>query len=152
MSRWWAGLGLCLGFWLGGCGGLPQIIVLKDPLSGPEWIRLGVGYERQGEWEAALRAYQKALRHIPWKEWPRIYLLMGNVRAQQGDWEAAVGYYRKAVDVDPFYALGYNNLAWAHLQLGQLPEAREMARRALVLEPLNPVFQDTWNRIEEAHP
>jgi hypothetical protein len=49
-------------FFLSGCS-IPQIIILKDPLTPEEYLRLGVSYESNNQLELAEAQYQKAAAH-----------------------------------------------------------------------------------------
>lgn len=128
---------------LGGCS-LPRIIVLNDPLTPEERVNLGVAYEKNGEYEAAMREYEAASRKLP-----IAHLYMGNIHYQQGDIGKAEKAYRKAIRKtgDP---RGYNNLAWLYFtEGGRLVEAEELARKAVELGPDNVDFRDTLNKIRE---
>jgi hypothetical protein len=49
-------------FFFSGCS-IPQIIVLKDPLTPEEYLRLGVSYESNNQLGLAEAQYQKAAAH-----------------------------------------------------------------------------------------
>ena len=66
-------LALCFLLSLMGCS-LPRIIILKDPLTAEEHLNLGVAYEKQGEFEPAIKEYKAAAKKLP-----RAYLYLGNV-------------------------------------------------------------------------
>lgn len=130
-------------FFLGACS-LPRIIVLHDPLTPEERLNLGVSYEKNGEYEAALREYDTASKKLP-----TAYLYMGNIYFQQGDVEGAEKSYREAIGKtgDP---RAYNNLAWLYFTKdNRLDEAESLARKAVELAPDDGDFRDTLNRIVE---
>ncbi|MFQ5950231.1 MAG: hypothetical protein ACE5J1_06050, partial [Nitrospiria bacterium] len=47
-------------FGLVGCGAVPKIIILEDPLTHEEHLQLGLSYEAKGEWDLALSEYKAA--------------------------------------------------------------------------------------------
>ncbi len=128
-----------------GCS-LPQIIVLKDPLSPEEHINLGVAYERQGELDQALKEYRLAA-----KKFPQAYLYLGNVYFQKKDWEKAEENYKTAIEQNPQEADAYNNLAWLYFTRREnLEEGEKLALKAIQLNPEKaPVYRDTLDKIRE---
>lgn len=128
---------------LSGCS-MPRIIVLRDPLTPEEHVNLGVTYEKKGEYDAALREYEKGS-----KELPIAHLYMGNIYYQQGNIDKAESAYRRAIREtnDP---RGYNNLAWLYFTQGiRLDEAEKLARKAVESVPDNVDFKDTLEKIVE---
>ena len=128
---------------LGACS-LPRIIVLHDPLTPEEHLNLGVSYEKNGEYEAALREYDTASKKLP-----IAYLHMGNIYFQQGNVDEAEKSYTRAIGKtgDP---RAYNNLAWLYFTKdNRLDEAESHARKAVELAPDDADFRDTLNKIVE---
>jgi tetratricopeptide (TPR) repeat protein len=78
-----------------GCS-LPRIIILKDPLTPEEHLNLGVAYEKQREFEPAIKEYTTAAKKLP-----RAYLYLGNVYFQKKELGKAEAYYRKAIKMTP---------------------------------------------------
>jgi tetratricopeptide (TPR) repeat protein len=115
-----------------GCGHLPKIRILHDPLTAREHLVLGVSYESQGKLDLAISEYKAALKRDS-KEvgvTPLVYL--GNAHAQRKEYEQAEGYYQKALKREPANGQALNNLAWVYLQQGiKLKEAENMVRRVL---------------------
>ncbi len=125
---------------------IPKIIVLHDPLSPEEHINLGLAYEKKGETKGAIREYTQAA-----KELPAAYVYLGNICYSIGAYAESEGYYRKAIKKKPDLADAYNNLAWLlYTRGGDLGEALALARKAVELNPSDPRYADTVNRIDEA--
>ena len=136
---------LALSLGIGGCA-LPQIIVLKDPLTPEEHLDLGVAYEKKGEFDGAIKEYNLAVKKIPLAN-----LNLGNVYFQKGDLGLAEKYYRRAIEKEPGHADAYNNLAWLYYTKREnLGEAEELALKAMELNPeKNPIYRDTLEKIRE---
>lgn len=126
---------------------LPQIRVLKDPLTPEEHVTLGLAYEKKGEFGPALEQYEEAAKNIP-----LAFLYMGNVHYQTGNYDDAERCYRMAISKtgDP---RAYNNLAWLYYQQGMnLQEALRLAEEAVRREPESKVFRDTLDRVRSGLP
>jgi tetratricopeptide (TPR) repeat protein len=128
-----------------GCS-LPRIIVLKDPLSPEEHLNLGVVYEKEGEFDNAIKEYLKAAKKLP-----IAYLYLGNAYFQKNDWVEAEEYYKKAIMKDPNNSDAYNNLAWLYCTKGEnLDEAENLALKAIELNPSKEnIYKDTLDKIRE---
>ncbi|OPY78938.1 MAG: Photosystem I assembly protein Ycf3 [Syntrophorhabdus sp. PtaU1.Bin153] len=123
---------------------IPRIIVLHDPLTPEEHINLGVSYEQNGEYDAALKEYDAASKKLP-----IAYLYMANIHFQQGTTDKAERLYTRAIEKTGD-ARAYNNLAWLCYTTGRnLDKAEELGRKAVELAPDSPDFRDTLDRILE---
>ena len=127
---------------LSGCS-LPKIIVLHDPLSADEHIRLGGIYEAQGKIELARDQYQAAVKQDA--KHGRAWALLGDSAVQLKDLPAAAKAYKKALSLDPQNGDLHNNLAWVYVQQNEdLEEARDLVTKALLLAPSHrPYYLDT---------
>ncbi len=101
---------------------MPRIIVLSDPLTIEERLALGVAYERNGDFDLAIREYEKALRKDETFFQARVNL--GNVWLAKKEYGKARAEYRKALKSRPGDPEATNNLAWTAILSG---EAREDA-------------------------
>ena len=128
-----------------GCS-LPRVIILKDPLTPEEHVNLGVSYEKQGDFDNAIREYNLAA-----KEHPRAYFYLGNAYFQKKEWKRAEDCYRKAIRKEPDNADAFNNLAWLYYTRNEnLDEAERLARKAIELNPAKEgIYKDTLDRIKE---
>ncbi|MDP6564211.1 MAG: tetratricopeptide repeat protein [Alphaproteobacteria bacterium] len=63
-------------------------------------------------------------------------------------WPKARAVFATLVDKLPNHPVARNNLAWAHLHLGNLDAALEQATRARELAPDNAGIKDTFDKIE----
>jgi tetratricopeptide (TPR) repeat protein len=136
---------LCALLLLSGCS-LPRIIILKDPLTPEEHLNLGVAYEKQGEFEPAIKEYKAAAKKLPVAD-----LYLGNVHFQKKELGKAEAYYKKAIKNDPRNADAYNNLAWLYYtKKEKLEEAEHLALKALELNPAKEnIYRDTLEKIRE---
>ena len=99
-----------------GCGRVPQIIVLEDPLTADEHVALGVSYEKKGDLALAAREYERALKKDP-SSFPARFNL-GNVRLAEKRYDAARDEYLEALKLRPGDAEATNNLSWAAILSG----------------------------------
>jgi tetratricopeptide (TPR) repeat protein len=100
-----------------GCGRVPKVIVLEDPLSAEEHVALGVAYERKGEIALAEREYERALKKDG-SSFPARFNL-GNARLSGKRYDAAREEYLKSLDLRPGSPEATNNLAWAAILSGR---------------------------------
>ncbi len=126
---------------------LPRIIILKDPLTPEEHLNLGVAYEKQGEYDAAIKEYQAAAKKLP-----AANLYLGNAYFQKKDLRQAEKYYREAIRKEPRNADACNNLAWLYYTKKEnLDQAEDLARKAMELNPAKEdIYRDTLEKIREA--
>jgi Tfp pilus assembly protein PilF len=140
-----------------GCGGVPRVVILHDPLSAAEHIELGRSYEMQGEETLAIQQYEAALA-IDKKFIPALTGL-GNIHAQGGRYRNAERLYHRALKQDPHQPQVLNNLGWLYMVQGiKMKEAEALIRQALLEDPdRKPYYLDTLaelylkeGRLEEA--
>jgi tetratricopeptide (TPR) repeat protein len=136
---------LCAMLFLSGCS-FPRIIILKDPLTPEEHLNLGVAYEKQGEFEPAIKEYTAAAKKLP-----RAYLYLGNVHFQKKELGKAEANYKRAIKNDPRNADAHNNLAWLYYTKNEnLEEAEALALKAIALNPAKEtIYRDTLEKIRE---
>ena len=126
-----------------GCGSMPRIIVLNDPLSADEHVTLGVSYEKEGKLELASREYERALKKDPLSFPARFNL--GNVRLAEKQYDVARKHYLKALEVRPDDPRAVNNYAWAAILSGDGREDALGRMKSVLSDPLHrkPIFLDT---------
>lgn len=101
---------------------------------------LGITLAEQGQVDAAIQAYQEALRI-----WPRsvtAHVNLGAALADQGKFEEAISHYNEALRLKPDYALArtnwskaLNNMGVSWAQQGKLDEAINFFNQALRIDP-----------------
>lgn len=125
-----------------GCS-LPKVIVLHDPLSAEEHIKLGGIYDSQGKTDLAREQYRLAVKQAP--ENGRAWSLLGDIAYREKDYPEAEKAYGKARDLDPTNGDILNNLAWVYVQQDKrLGKAQELVRAAIDHAPAHrPYYLDT---------
>lgn len=101
----------------GGCSRIPKIIVLEDPLTAAEHVKLGVAYERKGELDLARREYERALRKDG--KFYRARVNLGNIFLAKKEFGKAREEYLLALELRPGDADATNNLSWAAIFSGE---------------------------------
>ncbi len=132
-----------------GCGRVPKIIVLEDPLSAQEHVALGVAYEQKGELDLAQREYERALKKEKDNFQARVNL--GNVRLAKKAYGEAREEYLRALAIRPGDPEATNNLAWTAAVSGEhAAEARERLE-AVLRDPARrtPTLLDTLGALLE---
>lgn len=126
-----------------GCGRIPRIIVLEDPLTAEEHLELGVAYERNGDFDLAIREYERALRKGG--ESFRARVNLGNVRLAKKEYGKAGEEYRKALAIRPGDPEATNNLAWVAILSGEDREEAAAGMDAILSgeENRTPALLDT---------
>jgi tetratricopeptide (TPR) repeat protein len=123
---------------------LPRIAVLHDPLTPEEHLNLGLSYEKNHEFKAALIEYGAASSKLP-----IAYLYIGNVQFQKTEFAKAENSYKKAIDKTQS-PHAFNNLAWLYYTTGRnLEEAEKLAKKAVEMSPGALEFGDTLIKIQE---
>ncbi|MCA8960902.1 MAG: tetratricopeptide repeat protein [Planctomycetes bacterium] len=96
-------------------------------------MRRASALEAQGDYPNAIRELETAAIARP--ELPHPHDRIGRCYLHLKQPRAAMPYFDRAVAVDPGYANGYNNRAYAHLRLGEREQAVADLRRALLIDP-----------------
>ncbi len=94
---------------------------------------LGVALKEQGQIEAAVGCYRRALALQP--DYPGAHNNLGNALRALGRLDEAVASLRAAVALQPDYAEAHNNLGIAWQRQGRLDAAIDCYRRSLALNP-----------------
>jgi tetratricopeptide (TPR) repeat protein len=98
--------------------------------------------ERRGDWAGAISDYAEVEAKIPNE--PDIMLAKARALYGSGDSAGAISLYHQVLVIDEFNARAANNMAYSIAESGgDLNEAEKLSRRALTIEPSNPVYLDT---------
>lgn len=65
----------------------------------------------------------------------RIYRQQGLEMQRAGNLEGALSFYQKAIQLDPYYAIPYNDLGVIYEAAGELPRAEDSYLRSIQLDP-----------------
>ena len=69
--------------------------------------------------------------------------------AQRGLWREAIYRWEKAAELDPHYAVAFNDLGIAYEHEGQLAKARKAYEKAIELDPNNAVVRQNYELFKE---
>ena len=106
---------------------------VDSQLQARAWFSVGYLYDEEDNWEAAINAYDKAIRLKP--TYAAAYNNQGIAKDVLGQHEAALADYDEAIRLDPDYAAAYNNRGVAKNDLGQHEAALVDFDEALRLNP-----------------
>ncbi len=128
---------------LEGCS-MPRIIILNDPLSAEEHVKLGRIYVSEGKDNLAAQQYEAAVKSDPKSVSP--LLLLGDLSFRSGNYEAAKSAYQRAIALQPENGDIYNNLCWVYLkQNNGIDKAGDLIKKALIAAPGHRgYYLDTW--------
>ena len=113
------------------------------------YTRAIVAFEAKASRQAILTAYQTAT-----KRWPRNYILqmgLGNAGYAVQDYAMAQQAFLSATEIQPERAQAWNNLAYALLQQGEKTQALSAIEKALVIEPDNREYINSYTEISQSH-
>ena len=132
---------------LAGCS-LPKIVVLHDPLSAEEHVKLGSIYASQGKVALARDQYQAAVKQDPKNA--RAWSLLGDTGYALKDYTGAERAYDSALKLDPKSGDLHNNLAWVYVQQDRkLSKAQDLVMAAMDLNhDHRPYYLDTLGVIQ----
>lgn len=112
-----------------------------------EHMTLGVAYEGQGEYDLALREYEKTTELDPGNA--KAHFAGANIYLRFKKYAEAEKGFFTAAKLSPENPSYHNNLGWAYMENGKLDEATESAKTALKLDPQkNYIYLDTLGVIE----
>jgi len=106
-----------------------------------------IGLEQVGDPRPAHQAYATALRRWPGNLLAHIGL--GNTAYALGEYTDAARAYRKALQINPDKAEVWNNLAYAHAQIGERELSLAAIAQAIELDPDNQNFRDSRAELED---
>jgi protein O-GlcNAc transferase len=103
---------------------------------------LGVALRAQGQLDAAVASYRKAVELKP--DFTEAHNNLGSALQALGQLDDAAASYRRALQINPNFAEAHSNLGFALKDLGQLDDAVASYRRAL---EINPNFAEAHNNL-----
>jgi serine/threonine-protein kinase len=117
-----------------------------DPRNADAIISLARSYESAGRTADAEAAYRKAIALRP-DSWDG-YNQLGGFFHDQRRFDEAASQYRHAIDLTPDNAALYLNLGAVYTDIGdpkRYPEAEEMLRKSIAVEPTYPAYANLGN-------
>jgi len=112
------------------------------PLRMMEHVAIARYNERKGRWSDALQSYERALQQDP--DNVNLFLARADALYNSGEILEAIAQYRHVLSRDELNARAANNLAHTLADTnGDIIQAEKLIRRALTIEPSNPIYMDT---------
>jgi len=102
------------------------------PVYPEAWLRLGFAHYIQGDYDGAIRGYEKLLAVAPENYEGHYFMALALMKRGPDSFDAAAERLKKATSLNPQSFDSYVELGKIYLQRGKLPEAREaleLARR-----------------------
>ncbi len=121
-----------------------QIPYTAEPL---RYLSAVFDLQQTGQSAAAYRAYEAATRQ--WPTQPQVWLTLGNAAYAQQDFSNAVNAFTEATRIEPDNTTGWNNLAYALLEMGCPQQARKAVACALLLAPRDSNLQASQAEIRQ---
>ena len=104
--------------------------------SSSPWNSLGDVYSREGNYQLAIRAFQRAIQLNPTHV--GAYHNLGLAYLRIGDFDQAIVWFKKATVIYPLPE-SFNDMGVAYFQKGDFEKAEEQFRKMIELDPSNPV-------------
>lgn len=112
-----------------------------------EHLRLGGVYETQGDYDLALREYEKTAELDPQNA--KAHFAAANIYLKFKKYAEAEKGFSAAAKLSPQNPSYHNNLGWVYMENGKLDEAAAAAKTALKLDPQKGyIYLDTLGVIE----
>jgi len=105
----------------------------EDLQTGAYFAKLGFQYSKQGDYGAAQRSFQTAIRLQP--NLTVAHAGLGFVFLQQNIFKEAIAAYQKAIQINPDFIQIYKDLGLAYTKYEQYDEAIQTYKRAIQLFP-----------------
>jgi len=114
-----------------GAQNIAKAYELRDRVSDRENYLITFGYHREvtGNLELARQTLESWIQKYPGDLFPHGYL-SGFTSPGTGHYDRAVEEGQKAIELDPDFAIGYENVAFAYVYLNRLPEAEALLHKA----------------------
>ncbi len=107
------------------------------PSSAKAQFNLGLAYQEEGNDEAALAQFRRALEIYEWAGSAGVALGIGWIYDRQHRMDQALEWFRKALEIDPGLSAAHMQLCGALSALGRAADAARACRRGLRYDPAN---------------
>jgi tetratricopeptide (TPR) repeat protein len=98
------------------------------------YFKEGLAYDRQGQYDQAIAAYNRALEMNP--TWPSgIYNCRGNAYSAKGEYDRAIEDYTKAIELNPKEAVAFYNRGNIYFKKGEYLQAIADYNKAIEIHP-----------------
>ncbi len=106
---------------------------VDDPQAAQQFVQTGTQSLQQGQYQAAIKAFDEAIRLNP-NDF-KTYINRGYARHRVGDRNGAIADYSKAIELNGEAAEAFNNRSHVQFDQGRFDDAIKDANRALELNP-----------------
>lgn len=110
------------------------------------WNNLGNAYSGEGNYQLAIKAFQRAIELNPTHLGAHHNLGVAYLR--MGDFDQAIVWFKKAMAINPLPQT-YNELGLAYFRKGELEEARQAWEKALELDPSAEIVKKNLRLLEK---
>lgn len=123
-----------------------QDAVSQSPRKSRPYVNLGVEYQRRGQPQKAIEAYQMALKFHQGLREPlaQLYNNLGSLYGEMKKYQEGIYFCRQAVELDPKNYQAQSNLGYAYALTGDYKNALLYGQNAVKMAPW---FEEGWNNL-----
>jgi Flp pilus assembly protein TadD len=116
--------------------------IKADPENPAAYLALGVLYEKDKEFQNAIKIYEQALKENPdfWFAANNLASLVSETSTDKEDLKRALRPAERALQLRPADPQILDTLGWVHYRLGEYEQARGLIEQALSVAPDGPIF------------
>jgi serine/threonine protein kinase/tetratricopeptide (TPR) repeat protein len=93
---------------------------------------LSMALEKKGDLDGAITELRQVIRL---RNYSRYHAHLGSILTKKGRWHEAIASYDKAIELDPKYAVAWNNRGWSYNALGRCDKGLADLNQAIQLDP-----------------
>lgn len=123
-----------------------EIVTKMEDTLVTSWLDLGHIYKKLDDIDNELKTYKEGLKRVKNQEGIlSLMLTLGATYEKNGDYDLAIETFKEIIDKDPNNSQTLNYLGYMWADNGEnLTQAKEFIERALIIEPENAAFLDSY--------